>query len=260
MAQCLVSARVHESSKMTSTILDHDFKHGFFDFPRELRDQIYEHLLATRYKVSIARALRLPSSHLAILRTCHTINEEALPIFYRKAFFWFYSHRDSPVMPYNLSQETADQLQNISITYQIGRVKPGNSKLWEAVLYDKATQTLVPGILSKFTNPNVKRKTCSITVHWSPEYDNRALHAFLNATERLIAFMTITVDVNVMGSFLSGQPFHPKLAVRILRGELETRLGPAMTCPKLRPRQIVFKPQAYRQAMSSNSKAAPNLN
>ena len=98
-------------------------KTDFFRLPRELRDGIYTYVLGAKYREiersqsdilrRIKREPETSSANLSILRVCHRIAEEAIPLLYRENTFRLAVDPQRSSLQYS---KTIDGIQNVRAT------------------------------------------------------------------------------------------------------------------------------------------------
>lgn len=187
-----------------------------FSLSRELRDEIYDYLLA--------------SGHLQILRTSRPLSQEALESLYRKAIFRLYvnsAHQSRNIWP---SGNVAGQIQNIEVQWEMS---------------DFNCSRNAHEVIDFCQNSQAARGTCHIILKF-----NTWRATLLNATD-IFALRNLRVFQKVC--FKSMMKDSTKLRGRILKifkmlsNELGLALGPADNREDVDAQYLVFHPSSISE-------------
>ena len=237
----------------------------FSRFPREIRDEIYRHILSKMYRpkyepkvddwfyVECKRNRRLTLSVLALSKT---VKDEAMALLFSEATFCYVGQIDS-------------RLPDIAITNRMRSI--------EILFYDSLGPKLDDdrktanfcAVLGLFQGDTITRKSILITFKQRSCVTEMIMSPLLEALRELTGFKTVTLKLSSWDGFppeAAGQRercyvgFGPSL--NAMRKYLEPSLGTSvMSDPAFRKddfwsRQIMFHPQDYLAGVCKSEKDA----
>jgi len=216
----------------------------FFEFPREIRDEVYRQYFSTEYRVpeimdalldSTKNLLRYPldtpqhtnrrNAHRClkqnILDVSKTLRDEADDFLYRKRTF----HFSTPGLCNLISQEAANRLQNVEIhidmpDYCIDRwlSDPGKHPREDCTEY----------LMRQFSTPKTQRRNCRVVFHeCSLSLDTIDELPLFKSLRTLVGFRDLIIELHTQAyTPEKDRPAYEK-RIGMVQIRLESALGPA---------------------------------
>ena len=208
------------SCSAITTRADHRGQGTLFRLPRELRDEIYDYLLA--------------SGDLQILRTSRPLSQEALRSLYRKAVFKVHMNSTNSFRNVKPSKNVVDKIQNIKIQWDLSDFSSSHNAFEIIVL---------------FHGYQVARGTCHVLLRFDAWRAALLRPADIHALRILRVFRTVMLEVKIKDSTsaissdrLDKLRSRTLSVFRVLSDELRAALGSADQREDADARYLVFRP------------------